>query len=506
MKTHILSFILVSGAVLFVSPLFGQVDREELDSIDYAGVEFQNYEGPHDRIDSLEAIRQVGVGLSGATGGEGRYFNKYRILHLVDPDGGDLLNADILYLLPNAEVDHIDNLRWIIAGYLEATYGYTREESLLLARFATFYNAVFRGRLDYFLDGYTPLIRGELSEAKVGLSTLYSEWPGNSEIVIPLTGGSGGVVPSSDALTDEEVVESLRELPGLGLDDRKEISEFKEQEIRREERIIDRERAELEERSQELESAREELQERDEAIATAQESGEITPEEAEAERARLAAEEADIAESEEQIAEEEAELSLREKEQQDRLEQLKQERAQIAEDEKTRNETEASATEITIGVPFITYTEQGGERLGRMVFVEKNSGQVISRSPLGSIRAISLEMIDDNYLVIAGDNEGNRIISLISLDGDSLLPVARGTTEVSGNSGIFIQDDLIYTVIKSGERWIPGVFDRSLQLQGTLDREVAEYSFFSLTEDRIIFQEPDGGIGSESISEFQPVE
>ena len=244
------------AAALF---LWGQVDRPELNSVDFSAVDFRNYEGPHQKIDSIAEIRGIGFSLARRDeGGEGRYFSKYRLLHLVDSQNTGLLDADVLILEAGAGVDHIDNLRRILAAYLEDAYEYSPEEAEVFSRFITYYNAVYRGRKDVISEKYTPLVNQFLTPERIGLSTRYEEWPGKSQILIPLTGRKGDAL-ETDTLTDSEVVESLRERDDRGVDERKEITELKEKEIQEEERAIEEDRRALENREEALKVAREEV-------------------------------------------------------------------------------------------------------------------------------------------------------------------------------------------------------------------------------------------------------
>ena len=84
-------------------------------------------------------------------------------------------------------MDHIDNLRRIIAAYLESAYGYSRQDSQTLAVFVTVYNAVYRGKLDVFKQKYKTVVTKNLTANKAGLALNYAEWPGKTQIVIPLS-------------------------------------------------------------------------------------------------------------------------------------------------------------------------------------------------------------------------------------------------------------------------------------------------------------------------------
>ena len=111
-------FIMLSAA----SGIFAETVY--LDELKTAGNEkdivFKNYTGPHNKIDTIAEIRGIGSYL-------GRnieqklasfdFYGKYRVIHAVDKNDTQGLDADIFILDKTAAVDHIVNLRRIIAGF-----------------------------------------------------------------------------------------------------------------------------------------------------------------------------------------------------------------------------------------------------------------------------------------------------------------------------------------------------------------------------------------------------
>ena len=224
-----------------VSFLTGQdIAEAELFTIRDTTVEFINYEGPHSKIETLEQIMGVGIflGESIETGySTASYGNKYKVIHAVGESPDEGLEADIFMVLEDAEVDHIRNMRYMLAGFFMAAYDYELEDGLLLAEFVTIYNAVYRGKMDFLGGKYKQIVTRNLDPGAAGISTLYTDWPGRTEMVIPLTeiaseGGIGSL--DTDVLTEDEVIEELRTQPDRGLESRKEITELKEREVEKE--------------------------------------------------------------------------------------------------------------------------------------------------------------------------------------------------------------------------------------------------------------------------------
>jgi len=307
--------------------LFAQnVNREELEK-NQATVNFINYEGPHSRIDTVEAIRNIGFDLgraikNGATrAGAG---NRYFVIHCVGDPDGEKFDADVFGLGVDVGVDHIRNLRLIIQGYLQGAYDYTATDAAVLARFVTIYNAVFRGDWNFFNTRYKNIVVQNLESSKAGLSIRYDEWPGQTLMAIPLGTGRPGDLSAIDTsgLTDPGVIDSMRGDDDKGIEDRQGMVDLKEREaeeaaqkatlqrlaIEEEERNLQRQREESALAQQRLERERQQQQQQAEQARRQQEEAQRRQEEArrQQEEAARRAEQARLDEEARRISQEEA--------------------------------------------------------------------------------------------------------------------------------------------------------------------------------------------------------
>ncbi|MDA3951003.1 MAG: P83/100 family protein, partial [Spirochaeta sp.] len=267
--------LLLTVGVIGAGALPGlEIDRDELrDALD-ADIEFQNYEGPVEQIDSREAIRGIGRSLgrtvTAETGAD--YAGRYILRRIIGDETSPLRAADLLELTGDAQVDHIVNLRRIVAGYLEDGWGYQAADADLLSRFITIYNAVHRGDLSFFSARYRAAVIDALDSDRVGLATSYRQWAGQTQLVIPIrperrAGDLDAVDPGQ--LVDRAVIAELRTRADLGIEDRKAIIEFIERVIEERTEVIAEEREEIEAEQQEIDERRaeidEEIDEREEA-------------------------------------------------------------------------------------------------------------------------------------------------------------------------------------------------------------------------------------------------
>ncbi|MDC7241149.1 MAG: P83/100 family protein, partial [Spirochaetales bacterium] len=105
----ITALVFLFSAVPF---LFAQsVSEEELRSVGDRSSEivFENYVGPTspDEFNTREEIGGIGSFLASQDGTEVSYGNKYRIVRSFQPEIEEGLDADILFVLEDANVDHI---------------------------------------------------------------------------------------------------------------------------------------------------------------------------------------------------------------------------------------------------------------------------------------------------------------------------------------------------------------------------------------------------------------
>ena len=322
-----------------------EVDKSELQNANDTVIEFINYNGPHKVIDSIAAIKGIGSNLgtviskdpegSASTGN----LNKYYVVHAVDPDETGKLDADILFIGADATVDHITNLRRIISAYLTSAYGYSDADADTLSVFITVYNAVYRGKLETFQNKYKTVVVKNLSAANCGLSVNYKDWPGKSEIVIPLYDVKNGGLSTVDTsvISDSKVVSSMKEDDDMNVESRKEMVDIKEREADEasekakeaqktaveEQKKAKEEKQKTEEVKKEAEAAQKNAEEKQKAAEEKQKIADENPDDKEAQKeAEEAVEEAETAKAE--AEEKQEELNQQEAKQEEQEQKIRQ--------------------------------------------------------------------------------------------------------------------------------------------------------------------------------------
>ncbi len=455
------------------------VDKQELQSVDREIV-FINYQGPYEQVSTADEIKAIGFFLASALKEDGRradFLDKYSVIRAVDPQETGKLDSDIFVIEKGATVDHIDNVRRIVAAYLERSFQYSPQDAATLAYFATIYNAVYRGHMEYFQDKYKALVLSFLSRESAGISVRYDEWPGATRMLIPL---AGEPVPgklssmSTSELTEKKVVEEARKSPDMGLEQRKGMVELKEREVQ--------------EKKQELAQERQQL---------AQEEQKLEEKQAEAAQAAPGPErqqaQAEAAQQEQKVQEQKQQVTTTEKQIAQKEQEIAQERQQIIADEQAQERKQAEKQAET-GLPgTFVFSDQlyylktrardaSGGITSTLSILDPKGPAVSVTSPVSFIRGRAFYFFRQSVLVAAHEGGPSSAVRLMLLHPLSLEKQAQSTETLYPDSYLLIQGGAIYAVTADGRL---GRFDEKLELAARSEAPVERDSAFSLFGDKI---------------------
>lgn len=454
----------VLGASLFVgfNAAALEVDEEEIRSASADTVEFENYGGPHAIIESAAAITGIGttLGTELATNiEESRTIQpgaKYSVIHAVNTENDGLLNADIFILSETAGVDHITNLRRILTGFLMAAYNYNLDDAQTVATFVTVYNAVYRNNLNSFAQKYKSLVLENLDEEKAGLSVNWEDWAGNTQIVIPLKDVTQEAAPvETSTISDEKVIEALRQEPDKGIEDREKMVDIKEREST--------------DASQKAKDAQKEAaqQKKDGNKEAAKQSAQTATEQqktADKKNNEVQAEKQTIAKDKEEIA----------------------------------------------NLPSVEYETGlfGADKNGyyKLINVNALTGETVKSSSVKQIRgkaafavqAVTL-VIDGTtltypqmFIAICGENSGKSAVRLCLIDSESLELKAESQEILADSSDLVPYNDKFFVIIKDGKNNFIASYDKTLTLKNKSQIEVTPTTPLNLTKHGLLVTAANG--------------
>ncbi|MEM5947798.1 P83/100 family protein [Spirochaetia bacterium 38H-sp] len=496
-----------------------EVSRSELSIYQDAEITFINYQGPYDKIDTIEQIKGIGRVLASSPDYSASftrsYGNKYRVIHAVNSTEPATLKADIIELLPGAGVDHILNLRRIIAGYLEDAYSYSPEDAKTLAFFITVYNAVLRGNITYFEQMYTQEVNSYLREDKVGLATHYKDWPGKSQIVIPLSDNFSDrdiTAVDTQGLTDREVVQELKKQEDKAISERKDLVDIKEKQIEKEKQTIEEQKQELTQQKKSLETQKQEIAQQEKELAQKEEEAQKKLETAppgsqeekqakeelktvEEQKQQLDTKKQDLAKKEQETVQKKEELAQKEQQVAEKEKQVKQERQEIAQDQQKVMETQAGGSPAQI--PLVKVIDTSGPIKSQFVLLDTTTYEpvagvavnIVGRSPADyNKQYLVLSPVDSTYA------------TMYLLDKKTLDIKKQSAEKISIYSVLEIHDGQIYAVFEKDSAWHIGAFDQNLVLTAYTRERVAPYTGITFTPEYLYAQKEDGSIVEVSLS------
>jgi hypothetical protein len=501
-------------------------DRGEIESAGSAKVVFVSYEGPSTRIDSAADIAGIGASLGkelrGPTGPARTGDARYRVIRAVDPSVKEGLDADIIVLGQDAQVDHIRNLRRIIAGYLAAAWGYSEKDAGTLATFITVYNAVHRGEMKYFDAKYKAVVRKELAPENAGLALNYTEWPGKSRIVIPLSAGAkAGALGAVDtgAVSDKAVAQSLKAQPDKGVPDRQALVDVKEREAAQKQAEADKQKADLAQAEKKLadDKARAEADraalEADKAKAGAapvaapsapaapgvkppeDKGGEAAPAELATKEAAVKAQEAAVKAQEAEVAAKKEEAAKTEAAAVAKKEEAAADRKDITADQKdviaaqVADKGKAEAAGV-----FLIRVGDDANHLAQIVFVDAGTGKGIRSSRINSLHYRSLAELPDSFVAVSGLEGKPGGVKLVKLDKASLESVAEGKPDMFAESSVLVSGDALYAIVGTGgKQYLARFAIADLAEKARSKETVAPFTFIREAAGGIVVQAPSGG-------------
>ena len=507
------SFLILTFLAVF-SVFALEVNEKELKGVNET-IEFINYSGPHKVIDSASSIKRIGSDLgknvtpskfskSGNT-------NKYYVIHAVDGSESGKLDADILYLGKDASVDHINNLRRIISGYLQAAYGYSEKDADTLAVFVTVYNAVYRGKYDTYKSKYKSVVIDNLTQSNCGLSVNYKDWPGKSEIVIPLYDVNGGLsTVDTSVISDSKVVDSMKEDDDRNVDSRKDMVDLKEREAEKAnekaqeaQKEAVKEQKELDEKKQEAAEAKQEADEAQKEADEAKKKAEENPDDKQAQKdAEEAQKEADEAkkqaeEKQKEVDEQQKKVDDAKQEAKDQQEfadkkqtEAQEERKEIAKDQQVVQEKQMAEERLQTEYGIIIVNEK--DMLSRLVKFNTQNGDIVRKSPVSVIRNRTIYHDADQFIAVAGENVGNGTIKLVLIDQENM-EITRESNETLAEDSVLVKDgDNYYCVIDDNGKWVVGKYDSSLTLLLKSDVAVKSETPITVTPSGVVVTDPNG--------------
>ena len=319
---------------------------------------------------------------------------------------------------------------------------------------------------------YKNIVNSNLTAEKCGLALNYKDWPGKSQIVIPLYDVKGGLSSvDTSVISDKEVVKHMQEDDDKNVESRKQMVDIKEREAEEatekaqeaqkkaveEQKKLQEEKQKTQEVKKEAETAKKEAEQAKKVAEEnpndkkAQEEAAKKQEVAEEKQEELKAQEEKQAEQEEKTEEAKETAAEKQAVADKKTNEAQEERKEIAKDQQEVIE-KAIKDAATPAVYGMELTDED-QLLSTLIKVNSQNGQIIKTSPVTYIRNRTMFQAGENFIAIAGENKGNGAVKLVLLSSDTMEITAESNEIVHENS-VLIQDgsDFQCKIIKENSK------------------------------------------------------
>lgn len=190
----------------------------------------------------------IGKKLSDMIEGEPTKVHDYKGVSVrrVYADKEGLYGGDIVSLEPESTFGHINSLYRILTSYISNSFGYSEDKADIIALYVLYYNAMHRNEKSYFKTKYSSELVDTLRVGSTGIGKTYKEWPGKTQIIIPLEGNvlrENEIDVPLDELGNE--VNKIIDEKKNGPEEKKKFAEVVKEKIQEEKKLIQEKKEEL---------------------------------------------------------------------------------------------------------------------------------------------------------------------------------------------------------------------------------------------------------------------
>jgi len=431
-------------------------------------VRFTNYTGEVTNPDRVEDIIGIGKQLAALSNGYSAIGNKYYLKRILDRTNRNLFSADIFGIDKLSRVDHIKNVRRILSGYIQVAFKKQPKESFLIASFVTYYNSAVRNDPS-ILQKYSVLVRNSIDPAKAGIGLNYKNWPGNTEMLIPLEISPifGSNIGSSELY--ERATEELKKTEDRGVREREEMLQAREKELQQKRQNLDQAFDENKRQTEKVEAAKQKTEKEEPSPQREEKLKDAT-----VALTNLAEQRRELLKEQDKLASE--------------REKLAEQKKELAKDKK---EVNYSGVETTKYLYFMRYI--GKEKnvvLKELTAIIKDTLS-IGRVKKGVSGMNTPVYGDDIFSIYPNPDKSKFVITLF--DGETFDIIRQSSQGVYPNT--YLDEDIgkVYAVIEKEGKFYLGQFDaESLKLLNKTEKTVYPDTGIIISTDKIFLLLSDG--------------
>jgi predicted nucleic acid-binding Zn-ribbon protein len=418
-------------------------------------------------------------------------------LNRIEP-AGNKLGGDIFSFDDSTDIGHINTIQRIIAGYIQVAYQYKEEDALFLAKFIIYYNAINRRKIEYINKKYNNEINNVINPKDVGIANSYKEWPGHTQIILPIEGNvlkkfnkdltldelSDRVNQIKDTKATQDEKNKLTEIIVEKSKEEKKLLKEKKDEIAKEVTVLEKKKKDLEVKLNDIGT---DVTNKEDPKKLKQEKAEVEKQIAKLEdtKSKIEAQEnktVAISEKAEEVksntevptekttetkAEAPKEPSPEVVKLEKELEKVKEELAAKTE-EKSKNEFSANVVDGKIPIVKIF---PDGSCANEIHLLDPNQDDFVFKGNYTQICGKTFKDFGSSLLVI-GLKDSKENIRLVLLDKKELKPSMFSDSGIHSKSPLEVFDNLIYAIEFENGKYYLSRFDANLKRMTRSDQEI----------------------------------
>ncbi|GBF39467.1 P83/100 family protein [Leptospira johnsonii] len=448
--------------------------------------------------------------------------------------------ADLISIGKDADYGHINSIQRILSGYVKANFGYSEANSDTLATYILYYNAIHRKGADYLKRKYNTEVVKNAQNDKIGIGRRYTEWPGKTQIVIPIVFN----VLSDDGKdldTDELEKEVNKDLDKKkeGQDDKKRMNDLQNDKAEEEKRKLqdkkEENRRKQEEASNKERNAEREIQELNkdpvknkQKITQKQEERKQAQQEqqkAKKEEQQLKDKEKDIAKKEEsrksdskssssssdskssssgdsKKSEAKSDDNKSKEELKQELKETKKELETVKEEQKKKEDFDKNVVGGKIlFLKTLKYTSDG-HYSNELHALDPTKDDTIFKGDFNKICGRTFEVVDGKALVVGYESDHSAAHKLILIDQETLKPAVWSADSVFWRSPMIVKGDEIYAFEERNGKYYLSRYDKGLKKTAGSEEEISPNSNVTFFGEKIYVTGKEEGSGKTEIAVF----
>ncbi len=511
----LVSALLITAGLFTNGSVYSQSPSLMVDELKAPQVDFQNRSARFATAARRTIDNELGMKFAAAViNNKETASDHFRIRRIQNPEAPGY-GADLIEILPTANIGHINVIQRILSGYLVKAFEFQESDAETLARFILYYNAFHRNRTQVIKEKYSEEVGKAVVPEKMGIDISYRNWPGKTMLVLPVKAslirpgetdldhgevdrGSGAVTKEEQKLMDD-LQQRRKEDDLKKLDQKQQELKTQEQQLKKEEQQLKQQQTENKKQETVTQTKIEEAKRTGNTTEQKKQEEVLKQQQTQTQQTEQKIEENKKAQEDNKETQTKVEEAKKDTESgtaasadagktQQENEQLKQENQQLA----TKVEELQQQTQKTISdkILFLRVVRNSstGHFNNELWAIESESGDALKKSPFTNICSRDFSVVPNQGVLVAGyegsfDREDEH--RLFMLDPETLAVKFKSENRIFWDTPFIFQDGKIYVIEQFQGEYFLSRFSPDLKLEQRSSKPVHSHSVITFHKDKV---------------------